>query len=87
AYREEMRKLIENIGSFNSMYDVEMKNTATALRAASDNVGGVSRMMDSLKLIQEDAERYQHDMARLNRNIASLNAVYGNMLNAMSTRY
>jgi len=87
AYREEMRKLIENIGSFNSMYDVEMKNTATALRAASDNVGGVSRMMDSLKLIQEDAERYQHEMARLNRNIASLNAVYGNMLNAMSTRY
>jgi len=26
-------------------------------------------------------------MARLNRNISSLNAVYGNMLNAMSTRY
>jgi gliding motility-associated protein GldL len=87
AYRAEMRKLVENIGSFNSMYDLEIKNTASALRTASENVGGVSRMMDSLKLIQEDAERYQHEMARLNRNISSLNAVYGNMLNAMSTRY
>lgn len=86
-YRAEMRKLVENIGTFNNMYDAEMKNTATALRTASENVEGVSRMMDSLKLIQEDAERYQHEMARLNRNISSLNAVYGNMLNAMSTRY
>jgi gliding motility-associated protein GldL len=87
AYRAEMRKLIENIGSFNAMYDEEIKQTAFALRSASENVGGVGRLMDSIKLIQEDAERYQSEMSRLNRNIASLNSVYGNMLNAMSNRF
>ncbi len=87
AYREEMRKLVENIAAFNSMYDTEMKQTSAALKSANDHFGGVGRMMESLKTIQEDAERYQHEMSRLNRNIASLNSVYGNMLNAMSQRY
>ena len=82
-----MRKLVENIAAFNSMYDTEMKQTSAALKSANDHFGGVGRMMESLKTIQEDAERYQHEMSRLNRNIASLNSVYGNMLNAMSQRY
>lgn len=87
AYRSEMRKLVDNIGAFNTMYDTEMKNTAMALKSANEHFGGVGKMMDSLKTIQEDAERYQHEMTRLNRNIAALNSVYGNMLNAMSNRY
>jgi len=87
AYRAEMRKLVDNLSTFNAIYDSEMKQTAAVLKSANEHFGGMGRMMDSLRTIQEDAERYQNEMSRLNRNIAALNSVYGNMLNAMSNRY
>jgi len=41
----------------------------------------MATMNDSL----EDTKRYQEQITALNRNLGSLNSVYGNVLSAMAT--
>jgi hypothetical protein len=47
---------------------------------------GMGEMLTNLKNSVEDTKRYKENISELSDNLAKLNTVYGNMLNAMTVR-
>ena len=93
---EGFKSLIENVGK---MSDISQATVATneytkQVREVAGSMAGFSRnMTEASRVVEEmnqavgmgtDLKTYQEQIALLNRNLGALNAVYGNMLSAMS---
>ena len=53
--------------------------------AKTDEVfAGIEKMMSHLNDSVDDTEKYKQNIAKLSKNLSSLNTVYGNMLSAMN---
>ena len=83
GYNEQLQKVTQNLSSLNSMYEIELKDTETHLQTMNEFYGGLSGVMQSLNASVEDTKKYKEEIATLNQNLATLNAVYGSMLSAM----
>ncbi|PCH66298.1 MAG: gliding motility protein GldL [Bacteroidetes bacterium] len=83
GYNEQLQKVTQNLSSLNSMYEIELKDTETHLQTMNEFYGGLSGVMQSLNASVEDTKKYKEEIAVLNQNLATLNAVYGSMLSAM----
>jgi gliding motility-associated protein GldL len=90
------KSLTENVGK---MSDISQATVATneytkQVREVAGSMAGFSRnMTEASRVVEEmnqavgmgsDLKTYQEQIALLNRNLGALNAVYGNMLSAMS---
>lgn len=93
---EGFKSLTENVGK---MSDISQATVATneytkQVREVAGSMAGFSRnMTEASRVVEEmnqavgmgsDLKTYQEQIALLNRNLGALNAVYGNMLSAMS---
>jgi len=93
---EGFKSLTENVGK---MSDISQATVATneytkQVREVAGSMAGFSRnMTEANRLVEEmnqvvgmgtDLKMYQDQIALLNKNLGALNAVYGNMLSAMS---
>jgi gliding motility-associated protein GldL len=84
AYHDQIQVLVKNLGQVNSMYELELKESGNHLKMLNDFYANVGKSMKSLEEAVEDSKKYKEEMARLSKNLSSLNAIYGNMLTAMS---
>jgi len=93
---EGFKSLTENVGK---MSDISQATVATneytkQVREVAGSMAGFSRnMTEASRVVEEmnqavgmgsDLKTYQEQIVLLNRNLGALNAVYGNMLSAMS---
>jgi len=93
---EGFKSLTENVGK---MSDISQATVATneytkQVREVAGSMAGFSRnMTEASRVVEEmnqavgmgtDLKTYQEQISLLNRNLGALNAVYGNMLSAMS---
>lgn len=93
---EGFKSLTENVGR---MSDISQATVATneytkQVREVAGSMAGFSRnMTEASRVVEEmnqavgmgtDLKTYQDQIALLNKNLGALNAVYGNMLSAMS---
>ena len=93
---EGFKSLTENVGK---MSDISQATVATneytkQVREVAGSMAGFSRnMTEASRVVEEmnhavgmgtDLKTYQEQIALLNKNLGALNAVYGNMLSAMS---
>jgi gliding motility-associated protein GldL len=93
---EGFKSLTENVGK---MSDISQATVATneftkQVREVAGSMAGFSRnMSEASRVVEEmnhtvglgtDLKTYQEQIALLNKNLGALNAVYGNMLSAMS---
>jgi gliding motility-associated protein GldL len=67
----------------NAVYELELQDTNTHLKAMNKFIGSLSTAMSHLEGSVDDAARYKESMAKLSVNVEKLNGVYGNMLTAM----
>ena len=84
AYHEQVQQLSKNLATLNSMYELELQDTNNHLKAMNKFYGGLTDAMNNLNESLEDAQSYKEEMAKLAKNLRSLNGVYGNMLSAMA---
>jgi len=84
GYATQLQQLVGNLTSVNAMYEMELKETNNHLQVINKFYGNVAVALTSLDSAQADAQKYQDEIAKLAKNLSSLNAVYGNMLNAMT---
>lgn len=56
---------------------------ATAATAATSAVSDIGKAATALSQTAEDATKFRDELGKLNKNLASLNSIYGNMLSAM----
>lgn len=82
-YHEQVQSVTKNLASLNAVYEMELQDTNSHLKAMNKFYTNLSGAMENVAQASKDAEQFKNNFSSLNSNIASLNKVYGNMLSAM----
>jgi len=84
-YHEQVQAISKNLAALNAVYELELQDTNNHLKAMNTFYGHLTNAINNLNESVEDTKSYKAQMGSLAKNLASLNNVYGNMLNAMAT--
>lgn len=84
SFGEQMQKVSKNLAALNNVYELQLKGSSSHLEATEKFQSQVTEMMANLSASAEDTRLYKENMALLSKNLTDLNAVYGNMLKAMT---
>ena len=82
AAGQNLERMNTNLGSLNAMYEMQLQQ----LEANKELYSGMGELVKTLNDSVEDTKAYKEHIASLAQNLASLNTVYGNMLNAMGNK-
>jgi gliding motility-associated protein GldL len=85
-FHEQVQSLTKNLGSLNTIYELELQDTNNHLKAMNQFYGHLAQASEAMKGSVDDAKKTQEQMGVLAKNLGSLNSVYGNMLSAMQGR-
>jgi len=97
-YAVKMEDINKNLSSINSIYEIQLKNIQAQsegltqqterVRMVNDQfetiVGDVQKMTVATKVASDETENFKKGTLKLSKQVADLNQVYGNMLNALS---
>lgn len=83
---DELQSMSKSLGSLKALQEVDFGETANQIRATHNFYSRLNDAMESLADTVEDTKLYRDQMASLNRNLSSLNSVYGNVLSAFSVK-
>jgi len=86
AQAEQQELLTKNLSALNAVYELQLKSSNENLQNTEDAAKGISSIMQDLKSTSQDVAQYKDEVAKLSKNLAALNTVYGNMLNAMNVK-
>jgi gliding motility-associated protein GldL len=84
-YEEQLSLLKQNLSDLNSVYVSQIKETAEQMKGSHALYSGLHDMINNLKASVEETNKYKEEISKLKENISSLNGIYGNMLNSMSS--
>ncbi len=80
---EELRGMKKSLGSLKALQEVDFSQTAQQVKTMNNFYTKLNEAMSELTETVDDTKQYKAHMGSLNKNLSSLNAVYGNMLTAM----
>ena len=86
GYASQLEGMNKNLAALNAVYELQLRNTNDQMQKSKDVYSGMDQMMNDMKMSVEETHRYREEMSTLNRNLANLNTIYGNMLSAMNVR-
>ncbi len=86
GYAAQLEGMNKNLSALNAVYELQLRGTNDHLQKSQAVYSGMEQMMADMKASVEETHRYREEMAGLNRNLANLNTIYGNMLSAMNVR-
>jgi hypothetical protein len=78
----ELQNMSKSLGSLKALQEVDFTQTKDQLSAMNNFYGKMNEAMKGLSEGIEDTKQYKEQMVALNKNLGSLNSVYGNVLNA-----
>ena len=79
---EELQNMSASLSSLKALQEVDFSQTGEQLKTMNNFYTKMNDAMASLNESVEDTKLYKEQMSSLNRNLTSLNSVYGNVLNA-----
>jgi gliding motility-associated protein GldL len=85
-FHEQVQSLTKNLGSLNTIYELELQDTNNHLKAMNGFYTNLAQASEAMKGSVDDAKKTQEQIGLLAKNLGSLNQVYGNMLSAMQGR-
>ena len=83
---DELQSMSKSLGSLKALQEIDFNETSSQLKAAHNFYTKLNEAMFTLSETVEDTKEYKEQMSSLNKNLGSLNGVYGNMLNAMTVK-
>ena len=86
GFHEQVQVLTKNLGSLNTIYELELKESNNHLKALNSFYGKMAEASQAMMSSVEDAKSAKEQIALLANNLGKLNQVYGNMLTAMQGR-
>ncbi|HNU88474.1 MAG TPA: gliding motility protein GldL [Ferruginibacter sp.] len=86
GFHEQVQVLTKNLGSLNTIYELELKESNNHLKSLNTFYGKLAEASQTMMGTVEDAGKAKEQIAVLANNLGKLNAVYGNMLSAMQGR-
>jgi len=86
AFNEELNKVSRNLSALNSVYELQLQSS-TQQTETFDKMGQtMESFLANLQQSVDNTEKYKVQADELAKNVAALNQVYGNMLNAMNVQ-
>ncbi len=82
-FHEQVQVLTKNLGSLNTIYELELQDTNNHLKAMNKFYGNLTKASEAMQESQVDAIKAKEQISALATNLGRLNNVYGNMLSAM----
>ena len=79
---KEMQTMSRSLASLKALQEVDFSKTKDHLQAMDGFYSKMVVAMKNLSETAEDTKQYKESIAALNRNLSSLNSVYGNVLSA-----
>lgn len=86
GFHEQVQVLTKNLGSLNTIYELELKESNSHLKALNSFYGKLAEASQSMMSSVDDAKKAKEQIAMLAGNLSKLNTVYGNMLGAMQAK-
>lgn len=86
GFHEQVQVLTKNLGSLNTIYELELKESNNHLKSLNTFYGKLAEASQTMMGTVEDAGKAKEQIGALANNLGKLNAVYGNMLSAMQGR-
>jgi gliding motility-associated protein GldL len=86
AFNNELTKISRNLAALNSVYELQLQNSTAQTDTFSKMDETMAAFLTNLQLSAENTEKYKVQADVLAKNVAALNQVYGNMLNAMNVQ-
>ncbi len=86
GFHEQVQVLTKNLGSLNTIYELELKESNNHLKALNSFYGKMAEASSAMMNSVEDANRAKDQIGLLAGNLSKLNSVYGNMLTAMQVK-
>jgi len=78
----ELQGMSKSLGSLKALQEVDFSQTGDQLKTMGNFYSKMNEAMSTLNETVDDTKLYQEQLSSLNRNISSLNGVYGNVLTA-----
>jgi gliding motility-associated protein GldL len=85
-YHKQVQSLAKNLGSLNTIYELELQESNNHLKALNQFYGKLAQASEAMNGTAEDALKAKEQIGALANNLGKLNQVYGNMLTAMQGR-
>jgi gliding motility-associated protein GldL len=86
GFHEQVQVLTKNLGSLNTIYELELKESNNHLKALNGFYGKMAEASAAMMGSVEDANKAKDQITLLAGNLGKLNSVYGNMLTAMQVK-
>ncbi len=82
----ELQTMSKSLGSLKALQEVDFSETSEQLKTMHNFYTKMSDAMTALSESVEDTKAYKDQMVSLNKNLSSLNSVYGNVLSAFTVK-
>ena len=86
GFHEQVQVLTKNLGSLNTIYELELKESNNHLKALNNFYGQMAQASQTMMASVDDAQKAKEQIGVLANNLGKLNSIYGNMLSAMQGR-
>ena len=80
----ELQSMSKSLGSLKALQEVDFSGTSDQMKTMGNFYSRMNEAMADLSDSLEDTKAYKSQLSSLNKNLGSLNSVYGNVLSAMS---
>lgn len=80
----ELQGMSSSLGSLKALQEVDFSQTSDQMKSMGNFYTRMNEAMGTLNDSLEDTKQYSEQLSALNKNLGSLNNVYGNVLTAMS---
>jgi hypothetical protein len=80
----ELQSMSKSMAALKSLQEVDFSGTQEQIKSMSNFYTKMNEAMADMAKSAEDVKAYKDQLMSLNKNLGSLNTVYGNMLAAMS---
>lgn len=84
GYHEQVNSLAKNLSALNAVYELELQDSSAHLKSMNQFYQSLSVTMQNFNESLDGSKQFKEEVDRLAKNLAALNAVYGNMLSAMN---
>jgi gliding motility-associated protein GldL len=84
AYTGNIEKMNKSLTELNTLYELQLKETADYVKNNEKLYSGMDVMLKNLNESVGETKRYRDEIAKLSDSLTALNNIYGNMLSAMN---
>lgn len=83
-YTQQLASVNKNISALNALYELQIHETKSYLESFRGMQGDMGEMLENVSLSLDSTKLFKQESQQLANNVASLNAVYGNMLSVVN---